>query len=494
MHSSVVGEPKSAQAGFGDGLQRRRPHEGGVDARDIDAFLADLQRLGVELNSFMLWRDGGVIAEGWWWPYRPALSHMMHSATKSFLSAGVGIALEEGRFTLEDKVQDVFSDKLPATVSPMLSRMTVEDLLTQTSGHAEGASGAVWRSIKTSWITEFFKIPVLYPPGEHFRYTSATSFMLSALISRTTGQSAHDYIKPRLLDPLGIEDLTWDIGPEDINPGGNGISCRTSDLLKLGILHLQGGRWGDRQVLPADWVKQVTSPKRGNPHGYHWWMGPQGAFYAYGVFGQFAVVFPEHDAVLTITASAPYGEETLRSVIWSHFPRLFGQAHGSRDEAAESALTQRCADLRALPPFSVGVAGAGASVAGVTFEAEANEDGIDALRLDFEDDACLFELRDARGVHRLRAGLKDWLEGETTMSGAMLHHGYDPGSLKVVAAGRWIDERRFEMIWQFVETAFRDTVVIEFTGDSASFDRQVNVNSRLPIRPTVRLKRAGVAP
>jgi len=176
---------------FDDGLARAAPETRGVAPAAIQAFLDDAARLGVELNSFMIWRGGAVIAEGSWWPYGPARRHMMHSATKSFLSAGVGLALSEGRFALEDRVVSFFPDELPTAVSANLARMTVEDLLTQTSGHAQGASGSIWRGIATSWIAEFFKIPVVYAPGSTFKYTSANSFMLSAILSRTTGQTAH---------------------------------------------------------------------------------------------------------------------------------------------------------------------------------------------------------------------------------------------------------------------------------------------------------------
>ena len=204
--------PDPTQAAWSDGLPRARPDAHGVDPGRVQAFLDEAARLGVELHSFMLWRTGHVVAEGWWWPYRPDRRHMMHSATKSFLSAAVGLAVAEGRFSLWDRVVDFFDDHRPARPSPSLAVMTIEDLLTQTSGHAQGASGSVWRSIRTSWIDEFFKIPVAFEPGTRFRYTSATSFLLSAIVSRTTGQKAHDHITPRLLQPLGIAGLEWDAG------------------------------------------------------------------------------------------------------------------------------------------------------------------------------------------------------------------------------------------------------------------------------------------
>ncbi|NML44378.1 serine hydrolase [Ramlibacter sp. G-1-2-2] len=458
-------------ASYDDGLTRAEPASRG----GIADFLGDARRLGVELHGFMAWQGSAVVAEGWWHPYGPQRPHMMHSATKSFLSAAVGLAVHERRFALEDRVVSFFPAHLPHGIGENLALMTVEDLLTQTSGHAQGASGSVWRGIRSSWIAEFFKIPVVHAPGSFFRYTSATSFLLSAILTRTTGMTAHDYLRPRLLEPLGIHDLAWDVGPENINPGGNGISCKLAGLLKLAVLHLQGGAWNGAQLLPRDWVRRATTPQRGNAHGYHWWMGPRGSFYAYGVFGQFAIAFPEQDAVVAVNAATPPGEETLRSLLWSHFPAAL--------QAGEELST-----LTLLPDLP---AGSSPLAQSRRFEAEPNEDGIRSLHLRFEPGRCVLEVSDARGDHAITMGLGEWIEGDTTMSGAPLHHGYEPASMRVLARAGWRDERTLEMQWQFVETAFRDTVVLHFESpQEVRMERSVNVNSGSLRRPTVR----GIAP
>jgi len=477
---------------FHDGLPRASAYDKGVNARAIDAFVEDAERLGVEFNSLMVWHSGHVIAESWWWPYRADRPHMMHSATKSFLSAAVGIALAEGRFGLQDRVVDFFPEHLHSPADARLARMTVEDLLTQTCGHGHGTSGALWRSIPTSWIAEFLKIPVVFEPGTAFRYTSATSFMLSAIITRTTGQSTHAYLESRLLQPLGIHGLRWDMGPENINPGGNGISCTTSDLLKLAILHLDGGRWNGAQLLPADWVRRATAAQRGNPYGYHWWAGPADSFYAYGVFGQFAMVFPEHDAVVAITSATPPGEETLRSVIWRHFPDALSPARrpGSHAASHDTAQPHRAAERALQPPHPRQDSQIAAVVSGKTYLAAPNDDGIVSVRLVFDAACCRIHVEDARGHHRVQAGLDSWLEHDTTLSGATLHHGYEPASMRVVAAGGWTAPNRFVARLHFVETSFRDELVLVFDDETLTLERRVNVNSRLTYRPAVSLRLA----
>lgn len=467
-------------------IPRAAPRDKGVNSALMGSFLDEAGKLGVELNSVMMWRAGAVVAEGWWWPYQNTLRHMMHSATKSFLSTAIGFAVEEGLIALDDNVLSFFPEHAPGDPSDHLASMTIADLLTQTSGHSHGTSGSQWRSIPTSWIAEFLKIGVPYPPGAKFRYSSATSFMLSAIITKVTGDNVHAYLEPRLFEPLGISDLQWDLGPENINPGGNGISARSEDLLKLAILHLRDGMWNDRLVLPSQWVRDATSAKRGNPYGYHWWIGPGGCFYAYGVFGQFAFVFPQHDAILVTTAATPYGEETLRSLVWHYFPALFEAPLAKDAAAADSALETRLASLRLLPVPEASCPSRQDRISGVTYVAEPNADQIEWIRLTFDNGRCLFAMKDHRGEHVVTAGLDDWIDGSTTISGSPLHHGYEPDSMAVVAGGRWTDTHRFEMTWQFTETAFQDTVVVAFDDKSGlTFERSVNTNSMSPVRPLV---------
>lgn len=468
-----------------DGLLRSAPEKQGVDPRAILSFLDKVAAANLELHSFMLWRHGHVVAEGWWWPYRADRPHMMHSLTKSVAVCGVGLALAEGRFGIDDKVISFFKDELPAKVDDKLAAMSVRDLLTMQTGHAEEISGSVWRQITTSWVAEFFKVPVVHQPGTTFVYTSAASFMLSAIVTRTTGQRLRDYLEPRLFKPLGINDLRWDVAPGGINPGGNGLSWRTADSLKLGALHAQKGQWRGKQILPAKWIEAATRPQiASREYGYQWWMGPGKSYYALGLFTQVSIVLPEHDAVLAIT-SAIDGSKNLLPIVWKHFPAAFDGAKASPADAA--TLGARTAELRLLPAMSPTSSPVAERISGRTFSVDTNEDEVQSVRFDYTTDRCVFRLRDARGEHTITAGLRDWIEGDTSMTGNKLHHQYQLDSMRVVAAGRWQDAQTFEMTWQFVESAFRDRVVCHFDdGGGMTLDRSVNVNSAATSRPTLR--------
>lgn len=467
-----------------DGLPRARPEAHGVDPQAILAFLDEVRGAGLELHSFMLSRGGDVISEGWWAPYRAERPHMMHSLTKSVAVSGVAIAIAEGLFGIDDKVISFFPDELPATVSENLAAMTVRDLLTMRAGHAEEISGSVWRQIKTSWVAEFFKVPVVHKPGTRFVYSSAASFMLSAIVTKLTGQTLRDYMEPRFFKPLGITGLNWDVGPGGINPGGNGLTFKTADALKLGMLHAQKGRWNGQQILSPEWVEAVSKPQVAEgEYSYQWWIGANNSYYAVGLFTQMSIVFPDHDAVLAVTG-AIRKSEMLSSIVDRHFPAAFGAA--SLPPGDYAALAERTSALSLLPALSGATSPVAARISGKRFTATENAEGIESFGFAFEGDRCRFTMRDARGEHSVDVGLGRWIEGRTSVTGNKLHHQYQPASMVVVAGGHWTAPDTFEMVWQFAETAFRDTAVCRFDGDTMTFDRSVNVNSAAMSLPTVR--------
>jgi CubicO group peptidase (beta-lactamase class C family) len=481
---SAWGATLGSSKTFNDGLPRSSPEAQGVSSQAILAFLDEVAAAKLELHSFMLYRHGHVVADGWWSPYRADRIQMMHSLTKSVTVCGVAHAMAEGRFGFDDKVISFFPDELPPQVDDKLAAMTVRDLLTMRTGHKEEVSGSVWRQIRTSWVAEFFKIPIVYQPGTTFVYTSAASFMLSAIITKTTGQRLRDYLEPIFFKPLGISGFTWDLGPGGINPGGNGLSWKTSDILKLGALHVRNGEWNGKQLLPKEWVKAATqSQVTEGKYGYQWWMGPDNAYYALGLFTQMSIVFPQHDAVLAITAAIDGSRKLLPSV-WKAFPAAFSE---QRDASAASfeRLRARTSKLKLLEPLGTTASPLAQKISGRTYQVAKNEDDVTSVQLEFKGGHCLFSLTDDRGTHRIDVGLRDWIEGDTTMTGNKLHHQYQPDSMRVIAGARWIDDRTFEMTWLFIESVFRDTVTCRFDGDGMTLDRSVNVNSAETFRPTL---------
>lgn len=480
-----------------------------VDPRGISAFLDAVAADGIELHSFMLFRGGAVAVEAFWKPYAPDIPHMLHSATKSWTATAIGLLIDEGRLKLTDRVVSFFPEHLPETVSDNLAAMTVRDLLTMQSGHSTGLSGGEWRGMRESWIRAFFREPVEDVPGRHFMYSSGSSYILSAIVSRITGRRMSELLEERICRPLGMGPIQWDVSPEGVSTGGNGLSCTTEDFLKFGVLHLRDGEWNGQRILSESLVREATrgqvaevwmgsfdgrrygardpagprAEERREGYGYHWWMAPNGGYFASGLFGQQCLVLPGQDAVIAFTAALAPRDRRLTDHLWRHvFPAL-GAAPVATSE--EEALQARIAQLRLPDPAGSARGTLAARIGGRSFAIAPNADGIESVSFEFASDAGRFTLRDDRGTHTVSFGLGHGVDGETTMTGHMLHHAYQPERMRVVARGVWTDAHTFLMTWRFVETAFCDTVTCRFDGDRVVLDRSVNTNSSGLSRPAV---------
>jgi CubicO group peptidase (beta-lactamase class C family) len=476
-----------------DGLARATPSSMGVDADAVVAFLDAVEAADLDLHALMIHRNGYVVAEAWRWPYRADRPRNLHSVAKSFTACAIALALEEGRFCLDDKVVSFFPEALPEHTSEWLAAMTIEDLLTMRVGHASETSGAQWRTLGSSWTEAFFRIPVVERPGSAFLYTSAASYILSAILSRTTGDTLHDYLKTRLFRPLGIVGESWDIGPDGINPGGNGLVAKTADMLKLGILHAQNGVWQGERLLPEAWVANATRAHvESGRYGYHWWTRPDGRSYsAIGKFVQMAVVFPAHGATLAVTGAIKNSGK-MQPLIDQYFPAAFDAGLTDREAADErlkaridawqredAATPWKAPYLRAAAgPHLDGIA-LGSDMSERRFVMRPNAQGIEILQIEFADRHCTLRLTDADGQHAIEAGFDRWIESPNEMPGEDLHHGYHLSGSPVLARACWLDASRLQMTWIFAETAFRDTIVCEFKGREVVFRREVNINSGL---------------
>ena len=488
-------------------LRRASPSQQRVSARGVSDFIDGVNAAGLELHSFMLYRDGAVVAEAFWAPYRADRLHVQHSATKSWVSMAIGLLVDDGLLSLDARVVGFFAADCPAHISEHLAAMTVRDLLTMRTGHRQGISGGAWRGRSESWVRLFLNEPVEDPPGQRFIYSSASSFMLSAIVSVVSGQTAFELCNARIFQPMGMGRIEWDLAPGGYNTGGNGLSCSTEDLLKFGVLHLQQGSWEGQQLLSREWVAEATRGHvedvwmgafdgkrylgrdesgaagitRREGYGYQWWMTLHGGYYASGVFGQQCIVLPEQNAVIAFTAGLPLGERRLHSLLWAHLlPALDGPADSAADPGLAALLARQ--QRPSLSGASTSSRQAGFSG---TFVMQANEDQVSQVRLVFGAGYCDFYLTDPRGTHCIRAGFADAIESRTSMTGHYLHHQYQPDMTPVVAQAVWTEDGALSMSWQFVETAFCDRVICRLEHGTLSVDRSVNVNAGPLQRPTL---------
>jgi CubicO group peptidase (beta-lactamase class C family) len=182
------------------------------------------------------------------------------------------------------------------------------------------------------WVQSFLAHPVPFKPGTHFQYNTPGTHMLSAIITKVTGQTVLDYLRPRLFEPLGIAHPEWGSSPQGNSFGGWGLKLCTEDIAKFGQLYLQQGKWNGKQLVPAAWVAQATAKQVSNGsdptkdwdqgYGFQFWRCRHGAYRGDGAFGQFCLVLPEQDAVIAITADTGDMQAEL-NVVWDQLLPAF---------------------------------------------------------------------------------------------------------------------------------------------------------------------------
>jgi CubicO group peptidase (beta-lactamase class C family) len=338
-------------------LPRSTPEAQGIPSAAITAFVEAANEKVDVMHSFMLLRHGQVVAESWWKPQAADKPHEMHSLSKSVTSTAVGVAVAEGKLSVDDPVLKFFPEEAPPEPSANLKAMRVRDLLTMSTGHQTEAKF----TRETPWVKSFLAQPVPFKPGTHFLYNTSGTHMLSAIIRKVTGETLLDYLRPRLFEPLGIENPEWGSSPQGNTFGGWGLKLRTEDIAKFGQLFLQKGRWEGKQLVSEAWVEQATARQVSNGsdpardweqgYGFQFWRCRHGAFRADGAFGQLCVVMPEQDAVLAITADTK-DTQGLLNIIWDKILAAFQSAALPENSEEQAKLQQTFANL-AVPDSHV---------------------------------------------------------------------------------------------------------------------------------------------
>jgi CubicO group peptidase (beta-lactamase class C family) len=324
----------------------------------VGAFLDRLGARSIECHSLMVVRDGHVVAEGWWRPYAPDRPQLLYSLTKSFTSVAVGLAVADGRLALDDRVVDVLPEHVPADLSATAGRLTVHHLLSMTTGHRTDSLDDAWRLEPFDLVKGFLRVPLAEPPGTRHAYNNPTTFVLARMVERATGRTLPDLLADRLFGPMGIRHVEWDRVASGATFGFTGLHLTTEAVAAFGVLLLREGRWGDRQLVPREWVRLATRrhietlPDEDGSrtvdwlqgYGYQFWMSQHG-YRADGAFGQFCLVLPDRDLVVAVTA-ATTDTQAILDAAWQD---LLPGVDRTGDPADDQALAERLGRL-SLPP------------------------------------------------------------------------------------------------------------------------------------------------
>ncbi len=452
------------------------PEAQGITSTAILAFVNAVEAQIHDLHSFMLLRHGHVVAQGWWSPYGPEDPHMLFSLSKSFTSTAIGLAVAEGRLTVDDRVLSFFPEDAPSQIDENLALMRVHDLLAMATGHAEDTTRYLHECEDGNWVKAFLARPVAHTPGTHFVYNSGATYMLSAIVQKLTGMTLLDYLHPRLFAPLGIAHATWESCPRGINVGGWGLKITTEAIARFGQMYLQRGVWQGQSLVPAAWVAEATARQVANNHeknidwaqgyGYQFWRCRHDAYRGDGAFGQFCIVMPDQDAVLAITSGVGDMQAVL-NLVWTHLLPAMEPSMLPEDKSARADLIDKLGNL--VLPVALGTPSStvAAKVTGQTYGFAANEGKVTAATFNFDADGCSFTLRDDRGEHRIQGGSGVWRKGITTLD--------IRGQQPVAASGAWADENTYVLKFYYYTTPFCPTIRARFVEDQLLLDYEINV-------------------
>ena len=258
----------------------------------------------LRLLNLRVWKEGALVLSK---DYDSEMRSNQYSASKSFTSAAMGIALGEGLLSLEERLVDAFSKEVPECAGENLQKATVRDLLTMGLGQGKGYLMGEQRPFlqEEDWVRYALSLPFEYAPGEKFVYNNVGPYLAGVLVQRRSGCDLVSYLTPRLFAPMGIQRPTWETDPQGFTFGAGGLFLCVTELLRFGRLLLQKGRWDGRQLVPEAYLKEAAKKQIENGeqgYGYLFWRGERDSFRADGKYGQYALVFPEEDAVICTNA------------------------------------------------------------------------------------------------------------------------------------------------------------------------------------------------
>lgn len=459
-------------------LPRVSPEAAGLPSAAVEAFLDQVASSGVELHSLMLLRHGEVLTEGWWAPYAPEKVHLLYSLSKSFTSTAVGLAIQEGLLSLSDPVVSFFDHVDASTLDPKVQRMTVQNLLSMASGHRDDTLPFLLDASDPA--ATFLGLVPEEEPGTWFTYNNGATFLLSLIITRLTGERLLDYLRPRLLDPLGIDAAFWDgrspfEGHPGFDQGFSGLHLTTESVARFGQMYLDGGAVDGDQIVSEDWVADATSfhvdnPREPNPdwrqgYGYQFWMCQHDGVRGDGAYGQFCVLLPDLDVVLVTTAATEQMQAILDAA-WDQLLPAFTDA--PLPETAGPRLRDRMSSLELSTPL-------GTATRSTTVIADVDPDRWIArsgdpsatawirevtvtAQPDAEPMVWSLEVTDEHATYDVRCGHGRWIETTTTTTDGSRQVG---GRLDVAGSAAWTSPTRLSVELAYTRTPHRLKLVLD---------------------------------
>ena len=306
------------------------PEEQGMQSHILAQMLEHIKNKNLHIDSISIVRNGYMAMDAYFWPFLKTQKHIIHSCTKSIMSALIGIAIDKGYIqSVNQPITDFFSDKAVARMDELKQSITLENLLMMASGlkcrdsYLYGWKGLWTMRNSSNWAQRVLELPMAEPPGEKFEYCNGVSYLLSVIIQNTTKMRTLEFARKYLFEPIGISDIGWATSPQGIDIGYGEMHLKPIDMAKFGWLFLNKGRWGGKQILSSAWVEKSTQGHIDatlfDQYGYQWWVDASGYYAAVGYKGQRIFIISEKNMVAVFTGDLTGPERQMAKKLFDTY-------------------------------------------------------------------------------------------------------------------------------------------------------------------------------
>jgi len=454
-------------------LKSNTPENLGIPSEAVSKFVGHLERRRLCLHSFMILRNKQIAAQGYYPPFTPDTLHRMYSTSKTFAALAVGLLIDEGKLKLSDRAADFFPEYRPENLHPYVAEATVGDLLVMATPYSQTTYG---RDDK-NWVRTFLNRAPSHKSGTVFIYDTSGTVMLCGIAEKLSGLSLLDYMRPKLLDPLGFSKDAWCIErPEGGAWGGSGVLCSTHDLAKFALLLLYKGKWDGKQLISEDYIARATSAlidnrlSTGNPelqfgYGYQIWRTRNNGFATVGMGSQMSVCAPDKDLVFLVTGDTqiiPNGNDIILDAFWTD---VYPYVTDSPDEklpengAAYQKLQNKLNNLEFLPAEGKRTSPKSQKLySGKKYILGKNRMNMSEAQFIFEGDAGVMKYSNNTGSHEIRFGICKY-ENEIGEFPESHYFGKQIGvpkgsGYKYKASGAWFDDDTFVIYLYVIDDYF----------------------------------------
>lgn len=456
------------------------PESVGISSRNIAKMLDAYREAELAMHSVLVLRHGKLVAEGYAEPFNKDSFHRMYSISKSFVGIAIGMLEGEGKISINDTIEKYFPDKINEDTDPLIRKTKIVDLLRMASPFPTGATYN--GRTDDDWLSTFFVAPTSKEPGSEFLYDTSASYVLGVIVERVTGMKFLDYMKEKALMRMGFSTAAWCVGaPEGYSWAGSGVLCTSRDLMRFAYLVMNGGRYKNEQLVPADYVKAATSKQiettpsekvelMRHGYGYQIWMLPEGVAF-HGMGNQQAFCIPEKDLIFVCTADNQ-GNGNARGVIYDTFVKYVLETLSDEplyeDKEGEKMLAEAYARMQI--PFVKGevTSPIADKINGVTYIA--NYANISEFKIDLRAGEGTFTYVTPRGTKTFDFGILKNVTGvidEPQYSGLCIKHPLGRG-YRTMFSGAWETDTRFALKVQTIDDYFGNMkLVFDFEGDTA---------------------------